>query len=281
MRNWLVSLKPRTTSDLPMTEGSFVKAWNVIFPIIIYYTVDILVIRLGAVIVKLIATYSPERAVALGDSSSLATAIIKILAVTLAAIAVAPFFIKEKPVLLHKDSPVSWFVVSALLGVTTAIFFNLLFVITGFVGSSATYTEVAGRQHALSLPLGILIYGLITPLTEEIVFRGIVYNRMRRDYGLIIALIVAPLIFGLYHGNMVQAAYGFILGLLITWSYERYGSFLIPYIIHASANIIVYVYSNVKALSGLNMSVVCIITGVIMAFLLIFSVKRLDQKLAK
>ncbi len=281
MGNWLLSLKNRTTADYPAHDAPFIKAWNAVYPIIIYYTVDILVIRTGAIVVKLVADIAPERAVAIGDASSLATAIIKLIAVVLAMVAVLPFFLKEKPVILHKDSPGRWFINSAVLGVSAALFFNMLFVLTGIVRASAEYSKVADRQFSLGLPLGILIYGLITPLTEEIVFRGIVYNRMRRDYGLIMALTMSALIFGLYHGNIVQAAYGFILGLLIAWAYERYGSFVIPYIIHASANTVIYVYSRINALNSLNMVAVCIITGVIMAFTLIFGCVILDQRDAK
>lgn len=277
MNIWLVSLKPRTTSDLKPQNAAFLKAWNAVFPILIYYTVDVVAIRIGAILINIIATVNPDAAVSIGDSSSLATAIIKMTAVILAACAVMPYFKKEKPIIVHNDAPVSWYIISAFTGACSALFFNTLFTVTGFTGNNSSYAEVADRQLAFSLPVGILVYGLVAPLTEEIVFRGIVYNRMRRDYGLIMSLIMSPLIFGLYHGNYVQAVYGFILGLLITWYYERYGAFIFPFIIHASANIIVYIYSSVNLINSNKILPICIITGVIMTVLLFLSVNVLDR----
>jgi len=284
MKNWLVSLKNRTDAEFDPVDGSFVKALNVILPIFIYYTVDIFLIRLGAVIIKLAADHSAGLGISaslLTGQSEVITVVIKLIAVICAAIAVSGMFEREKPVIVHRDSPYWWYLAGLVLGMSGAVFFNIVFTLTGLSSGSDTYKQVYEHQHSLSLLLGILVYGLITPLTEEIVFRGIVYNRMRRFYGLIIALILNPLIFGLYHGNIVQAVYGTVLGLLITWSYERFGAFVIPYIIHASANVIVYIIVSLNLIKTSNALTVCIITGVIIAVTLIFMARAIDHNPAK
>ena len=130
------------------------------------------------------------------------------------------------------------------LGASAALAVNILFAITGFTGSVANYEEVAEQQFVFPLWAGILLYGVISPIAEEIVFRGIVYNRLRRNYSLNIALIYSAIFFGLYHGNVVQGVYGFLLGLLMAILYEKYGSFLVPVILHGAANIAVYIVTS-------------------------------------
>ena len=88
--------------------------------------------------------------------------------------------------------------------------------------------------------IGLVLYGVISPIAEEAIFRGLIYNRMKRCFGWIPALIFSSLLFGAYHGNVVQAVYGMLLGLMIAYSYELYGNFAAPVLFHAIANISVY-----------------------------------------
>lgn len=131
-----------------------------------------------------------------------------------------------------------------ILGMAAALCFNILFALLGITGSSGEYAQVAQKQFSLPLWAGIFLYGVISPIAEEVIFRGIVYNRMDRLFGRTIAIIGSALLFGAYHGNIVQALYGFILGILIAVLYERYGSFVVPLLIHSAANISVYIVSS-------------------------------------
>ena len=63
---------------------------------------------------------------------------------------------------------------------------------------------------------------------------------MKRCFNYKTALAVSSLLFGLYHGNIVQVVYGSILGLLIAYTYELYGSFAAPVLFHGVANVSVY-----------------------------------------
>lgn len=72
-------------------------------------------------------------------------------------------------------------------------------------------------------------------------FRGIVYNELKRGYKLPLAMVVSALLFGLYHMNLIQGGYGFIMGLLMVYLYEYFGSFLWPVLVHMLANSLAYV----------------------------------------
>lgn len=55
---------------------------------------------------------------------------------------------------------------------------------------------------------------LAAPVIEEIVFRGLVLRGLER-YGRGFALLISSIFFGLFHGNIIQSPYAFIVGLVL------------------------------------------------------------------
>ena len=54
------------------------------------------------------------------------------------------------------------------------------------------------------------------------------------------AILVAALLFGVYHGNLVQGIYGFFMGIIYTLVYEKYQNFYLTVIMHAITNMVAY-----------------------------------------
>ncbi len=133
------------------------------------------------------------------------------------------------------------------LAVASSLGLNVLLSLTGAVNSSAAFREISDRQFGVVFGVGIILYGVLSPLAEEVVFRGLMYNRMRKMFPLPLAVAVSGFLFGCYHGNLVQGIYGTCMGILIAYVYERFGSFLAPVLFHAAANIAVYVVGNYAA----------------------------------
>lgn len=161
---------------------------------------------------------------------------------------------KKKPISLvvkrRRDKrmlrDVAWI---AGLGAALALFLNLLFSYFQIMTSSQAYKEVAGVQYSVAIGWGLLIYGLIKPVGEELVFRGLIYGRMRLYYPMVFCIPISALIFGAYHGNFVQLLYGFIMGCLLAWLFEKYRSLKANVIFHSAANIAVYLVSVIPALN--------------------------------
>lgn len=153
---------------------------------------------------------------------------------------------------------------------------NIFFWLTGLTGSSQTYNEVHEMQFGVQFGAGLVLYGIISPLAEEAVFRGVLYNRMKRCFNYKIALLVSSFLFGIYHGNLVQAVYGSILGLMIAYSYERYKNFAAPVLFHAVANVSVYVmtYQNRLAKIDRNNALLLGTFFIIGAIAIFFCIKR-------
>ncbi len=151
---------------------------------------------------------------------------------------------KETPVIkitkaCKKDIPYI-FLAGALAGLSV----NILFALIHFTDSSKQYEQVAKTQFALPVWGGIILYGVVSPLAEEMIFRGFVYKRLYKQYTRMIAIIGSSIVFGMYHGNIVQALYAFCLGLLIALFYEKYDTFLVPVILHGAANICIYIVTS-------------------------------------
>jgi len=61
----------------------------------------------------------------------------------------------------------------------------------------------------------ILSTGIIGPIFEEMLFRYIFYNRLKKKYPITKAIIINSIIFGLIHINPINIIYAIILGILI------------------------------------------------------------------
>lgn len=137
------------------------------------------------------------------------------------------------------------------LSFSLAIGLNLLLTQIGFVHSSKSFDAVYQQQYGVQFVVGVILYGVVSPFAEEAVFRGLLYNRMKRCFSTGIAIFLSALLFGCYHGNMVQAVYGTLLGIVITYLYEILGGFEVPVLFHSMANISVYVLGYGNRMSGL------------------------------
>ncbi len=157
--------------------------------------------------------------------------------------------VKNKDIMEKK---VTDYMVLGAFAFCLALGLNVLFHLLGITESSRAFTKTASAQFGVAFIAGLFLYGVLSPLAEEAVFRGLIYNRMKRCFHYPIALIVSSLLFGCYHGNMVQAVYGTILGIIIAFVYERYESFAAPFLFHGVANVSIFAISYYNGLSSMN-----------------------------
>ncbi|MBQ8946277.1 MAG: CPBP family intramembrane metalloprotease [Lachnospiraceae bacterium] len=133
----------------------------------------------------------------------------------------------------------SWILLS-LQAVSMALGINILIRLSGIVEHSA-YGETTYTQYMIPMWLGLLLYGVISPVAEELLFRLIVFGRLKRRFNIYIAILMTSLFFGLYHGNIVQGIYGFIMGALMCIAVEYVHSVYGSLLIHSLANITIYI----------------------------------------
>ncbi len=164
--------------------------------------------------------------------------------------------------LLHiKREPVQNYLILGGMTLGAMLGLNMLLDLTGVTDNSATYQIVAEQQYSADIWLAIFLYVLAAPLAEELLFRGIIYNTLRGSVGRpVIAMLMAAVFFGVYHGNLVQGIYGFLMACLLIYGYEYFGDFRVPLIMHASVNLISYLLSSTSlAVSGFVCWPICVV----------------------
>ncbi len=160
---------------------------------------------------------------------------------------------------LKEEPPKNYVLLSAAtLGFVLGI--NLFCELIQLTSKSEAYRRVMEDQYSAVLLIGLICYGVITPIAEEILFRGVIYNYLRRLWNVKIGILISAVVFGAYHMNVVQGIYAFLIGGLLAYAYEYFGSFKIPVLMHIAANVLVYIltYTGI-ALTGFINWPVCII----------------------
>ena len=82
-----------------------------------------------------------------------------------------------------------------------------------------------------------LTVGILAPIAEELIFRGLVFRRMKDFMKPWMAIVLSGLLFGIYHGNMIQFLYASLLGILLSLIYHRTGTLWTPILAHVVANL--------------------------------------------
>lgn len=118
----------------------------------------------------------------------------------------------------------------------------ILVTLMSFVGVGVENSKTESVQSHLS-PLTFIIAfisaSIISPIYEEIFYRGFLYHWFRSRYGLLSGMMISSFIFMLVHiPNYNVLPVTFISGLLFSWTYERTGSVIPGIIIHGTFNAI-------------------------------------------
>ncbi len=96
-----------------------------------------------------------------------------------------------------------------------------------FAGSGFTYI------HALTM---LLYGGFLVPLTEELLFRGLIFRWLRQRLEFWPAAFISAAIFGIAHGSVDKAVIAGLLGLPLAWLFEKSRSLAPAILLHQTYN---------------------------------------------
>lgn len=146
----------------------------------------------------------------------------------------------------------------------------------------ANVTQDNEAMFGIPFYVRILAYVVVAPLSEEILFRGIIFRKTKEFIPLWGAILISALAFALYHGNLQQGLYAFVCGVILAWVYHVSDSFWMPVLFHASANLIVNLAFEFTAVQKVVYSVpalaVLAVLAVLSAFLLNSASSRTLEK---
>ncbi len=137
------------------------------------------------------------------------------------------------------------------------------------IGIGITMPEYDIPKTIPALILYVITLTVAPAFIEEIIFRGIVMQSLRR-FGDVFALVSSALIFGIFHLNLIQMPYAFILGLCIGYFVMRTDSLWVGVLIHFVNNSVAvifelmypYVTDEVYYIANFAYNLVCVILAV-------------------
>lgn len=117
--------------------------------------------------------------------------------------------------------------------------------------------EVAGLQsYMLSVPWWqiLLMVGIIGPVSEEFVFRGVIYHGYKTSRRFVGSMLLSALLFGLTHLNFNQMSYAVLVGIVSVLLLEGSGSIFYSMLFHICINTTNVVQMLVQKAQGTIMS---------------------------
>lgn len=137
---------------------------------------------------------------------------------------------------VKRDLPVTY--VLAIFGALTLMLgIDMLVVFTDISGKVAPGLSGQALLKTGSLWSMLLVIGVLIPVIEEFVFRGIVYNVLKFRMKLPLAMLVTALIYTLLQGGRDRSPYLLALGFLFAYAYEYFGTFAMPVILHVVSSV--------------------------------------------
>ena len=153
------------------------------------------------------------------------------------------------------------------IGLCAAIGFNGIISISGIEKFSKEYKRISEVVYNGNIFVQIFAAAIIAPIMEELLFRGLIYNRLKCKFKIVWSILFSSIIFGVIHGNIVQFIYAFLLGILLAYIYERYKTIWAPIIMHITANFSSIMITNY--LKTYKSTILISIISLISTFLLI------------
>ena len=99
-----------------------------------------------------------------------------------------------------------------------------------------TVLSISGSVLQMPFVVMFLIIGVTGPLIEEFGFRGVIYQGFRSRGNVWKAILLSALLFALMHMNINQAAYAFVIGIMLALLMEATDSIWPSFIMHMSIN---------------------------------------------
>lgn len=125
----------------------------------------------------------------------------------------------------------------AAVGVTACIALNIFLMMAGIAQNSETYQDVAGQMYSSPYWVQFAGLGILIPMTEEMLYRGMLYRRMRELLPVTFSVGLTAVLFGVNHGNIVQFLFAAVLGVMLAWICEKFCTVKASIILHISVNL--------------------------------------------
>lgn len=145
---------------------------------------------------------------------------------------------RQMGIVPNKKAPIWKYAAGLLMAAALSLGLNNLIIIGNLSAVSESYEATMDALYSAPLLLQIISLAVLVPVSEELVFRGLLFKRLRERGTYMQAALYSAVVFGVMHGNLVQMLYGFILGMMLSYLCEKYGSVKAPIAAHIVMNLL-------------------------------------------
>lgn len=145
----------------------------------------------------------------------------------------------------------------------------------------ASYEELAKNfDLSTASPIFmIFVVCLFGPLVEEVVFRGMIYGKLRHNgFSVWVAAIISGIAFGAFHMNWVQGIYATVFGVVLAYIYEKtqtiWGCTLLHVAFNSSSYIVQYIEEWLTKYESVSLDVFMILFRVISVAVAIMLIRQ-------
>lgn len=159
--------------------------------------------------------------------------------------------------------PVKGILAVLLMGITFNIVISTLLATIPFPDAwMETYQQNSSVLTGGNEVISFLATVFMAPVLEEIVFRGLIYDRLKKGMPAVVAAIISSLAFGLMHGTIIWMMYAFVLGVVLVIVFERFHSLFANMLLHFGFNLTGMCLNHAQGMSevaGWILTGVCVI----------------------
>lgn len=150
------------------------------------------------------------------------------------------YFLRNKKYSLFPSGiSFKWFFFSFLLVILVVILGGgLSELLSRFLNieSSSISQELISDNLWLNILQFKIVASILVPITEELIFRGLIFKFIRQYKGFVFSAIISSLIFSVLHFNLEILPFTLILGFITAFAFEKTNSLFYPILIHMLVN---------------------------------------------
>ena len=160
----------------------------------------------------------------------------------------------------------------------------LKFAMPDLVANYEKITSTLCIENGSPLVIFLLVV-VIGPIAEELLFRGVIYGRLRNSFTVTQAAVISAAIFGIYHKNIVQGLYAAFFGIILAYIFEKTQTIWGCTLMHMAFNVSAYLVKGLRIViqkigihSPSLMYLVVYMLCVVVVILCIRSLRRLPNR---
>lgn len=151
-----------------------------------------------------------------------------------------------------------------ILGICISLIHNIIWYSLNYLFNFTNIFEIS----KVSLIIQIISSGILGPILEELMYRGIVYNKLKEFNNENLSTIITSILFALSHNNIINGIYAFFVSFILIYLYKKYKTLKAPILMHIALNVTVILILPLIVKNNLVFNLYLMIVSVIVLFYL-------------